>query len=1417
MPPRTIPFDFASQGYDLLKEIGSGQFGRVYLVTRFKDGEELIAKIVDLSNLERADKERAAQEVNVMQQLSHPHIVKCWDAFLYRNTYLVIIMEYCQGGDMAALLNNMRATNTRFSEREILEVLHQLASAMAFIHSHRILHRDLKPSNILITHNGGLKIADFGVSKRVDNTAAAAQTSVGTPQYTPPEMVMTQVYTSQCDMWALGCVVHEMMALQPAFQGESVLALAWKICFDAPATLPDFYSQGLRDLITALLHKDSSQRPSALDIMESECMQALRAAPDRFNLQLTPQPPISQSMSMSSSPKVAPDKAPLSPPPPAAIELAEAIEEVEQSATPSVTPLSLSVRELPRPERIRHFSMCRQSLFEEASFCQILLRRLTLAAEASDKPLVVLFATSHPEWSSLRLMECKKLRSLGRPEQVRELEAMRLCSINSTLLEQVREALTQEALIILKNKPWGNEGVVDYSPSNIQSDTDARINSLLDQDLAMPWLEKVAEEHEFGISQIEMEFLLFCILRDEVNTEHHSVTLRDLCALARLGLLPTLQARSTSKAQVDTACYLSGHAGDLASMAEFAEARKATYHNFEIVAEILIQGFDDKGDPITPGSFENALRHFGKGSNEDEIIVPPSEWQNVVRAHFQLTGDQSKLLYQVAAKTWAHQIQWKRTIQNLTRLLRSSHDRDQRSELGPVDQISNARRSASPLEENAEAKKLLRSSVCAYDAECLHRPEGLGRKGPSPSSASITTAPRSLTPDKKSLQETTSSLQDVSVPLPASSPDLAAREISPNSIQSPKGGGWVSVHVNAKRGALEHSPSFYTPYTPRTPTSTQSAADDFTPQSDSMSDHRRHLMHDVAAGCRTPGTFASEGHRKRAPPFLRRSENSMMEDICHFPRTSSSRRRRTPQHPYDGQIDEACSGMDRLYERQRRQTPRPHAPLGSCKMRPLTSSELEVPPYHLRNTTHHRLLLVLPNPQYLPDRSGLTRLTIIGVYSLEPIIDMLLQILDRRQIDVADLIQLLDTCTSNFGHLKSQCLLTTAEGSDSHSTASELHRLASRIQTVLGGLCADAMESHRSPARSNGGIAYFTFINGCNACVGELCGHSWQLLTVLRNTRYAGCVVDDQVLEHEENRFHAVHLLLPGDRIERSRPHLNRLRSDVIKRTEMDGECIYIATRATRAVIDWCKAALRYGQFEEDFNGPLSNEGAQFRLEGGSISQTTLSDDEQGHPMQPLFTSRKSYSIQSARRFESRHGPEMSGRYAASSAETRGFYPGTYTGEKSGRFSSEAAFSRFTHSDMLEGSPRSDGPGNAQSRLRGLTRASLLTADASPAGCTSQVLTVDSVSRRAPLFTRGAENSSRIEWDRMRPQQWHTQPVLNRQRFSSATDHHRHLFGPLGSSKPSHHRGNETPSSRSSRMSGSEDDYRYAYCTYSRG
>ena len=132
-------------------------------------------------------------------------------------------MDYADGGDIKKRIAEQNETH--FNESQILDWFVQIALAIKHVHDRKVLHRDIKTENLLLTQNGCVKLADFGIAKTLDYTGEMAGSTVGTPYYLSPEIVQSRPYDSKSDIWALGVVLYEMCQLHPPFRSGSLHGL----------------------------------------------------------------------------------------------------------------------------------------------------------------------------------------------------------------------------------------------------------------------------------------------------------------------------------------------------------------------------------------------------------------------------------------------------------------------------------------------------------------------------------------------------------------------------------------------------------------------------------------------------------------------------------------------------------------------------------------------------------------------------------------------------------------------------------------------------------------------------------------------------------------------------------------------------------------------------------------------------------------------------------------------------------------------------------------------------------------------------------------------------------------------------------------------------------------------------------------
>mmetsp|Transcript_6453 Transcript_6453/g.11261 ORF Transcript_6453/g.11261 Transcript_6453/m.11261 type:complete len:532 (-) Transcript_6453:220-1815(-) len=257
--------------YSEQRVIGRGNFGTVHLVQSRIDHQLYVAKKILLAGMSAEQLLATKREVAVLKKLNHPHIVQYIENFI-EDEHLIIIMEYCDSGDISKKITTARDQRRPITEDVVLHWLLQASLALEFMHENRILHRDIKSSNIFLTSKNTVKLGDFGISRVLEHTNSVALTMVGTPYYMSPEVCASQPYDTKSDVWSLGCVAYELCNLNYPFISANLLGLIVKISNDEPNPLPSCYSKDLRNLINAMLRKAPSERLSMKQVLESDVM-----------------------------------------------------------------------------------------------------------------------------------------------------------------------------------------------------------------------------------------------------------------------------------------------------------------------------------------------------------------------------------------------------------------------------------------------------------------------------------------------------------------------------------------------------------------------------------------------------------------------------------------------------------------------------------------------------------------------------------------------------------------------------------------------------------------------------------------------------------------------------------------------------------------------------------------------------------------------------------------------------------------------------------------------------------------------------------------------------------------------------------------------------------------------------------------
>ena len=252
--------------FHLDSKIGSGAMGEVFRASQvLKDGRTRTAavKVVSADFLERENALKRFQlEAEILAQLRHPHIVRYY-AHGKSQGIFYYAMEFVRGETLDALLERREF----LPWREVVDLGIQLGHALQYAHEHQVVHRDLKPSNLMVAPDGTLKLTDFGIAKDLDATEALTRTgrTLGTAAYMAPEQIRgTPGISHKTDLYALGCLLYQMLTGHPPFEGKSAVVMMHAHMAE-PAPRPSGRTpdvpRALDDLVVRLMAKDPPERP----------------------------------------------------------------------------------------------------------------------------------------------------------------------------------------------------------------------------------------------------------------------------------------------------------------------------------------------------------------------------------------------------------------------------------------------------------------------------------------------------------------------------------------------------------------------------------------------------------------------------------------------------------------------------------------------------------------------------------------------------------------------------------------------------------------------------------------------------------------------------------------------------------------------------------------------------------------------------------------------------------------------------------------------------------------------------------------------------------------------------------------------------------------------------------------------------
>ena len=249
----------------IIKELGRGSFGKVFLVSHKKTNAKYALKVINKNNKHNEEKNYIEREIEIMYTLKHPNCIRLFGNF-EDDSYFYFIMEHAPKGNLYNLIKANK--NEGLDKVLVANMMKDIISAIHYLHNLNppIIHRDIKPENILLTNDNKVKLTDFGWANYLNLDNDQRTTLCGTPLYLAPEMIERKGHGKYVDIWCLGVLLFELLVGKPPFSGGNNTDLLIKNILRVKILWPKYPKKEIdkdaKDLISKILKYDPEQRIS---------------------------------------------------------------------------------------------------------------------------------------------------------------------------------------------------------------------------------------------------------------------------------------------------------------------------------------------------------------------------------------------------------------------------------------------------------------------------------------------------------------------------------------------------------------------------------------------------------------------------------------------------------------------------------------------------------------------------------------------------------------------------------------------------------------------------------------------------------------------------------------------------------------------------------------------------------------------------------------------------------------------------------------------------------------------------------------------------------------------------------------------------------------------------------------------------